>query len=212
MKIIAINGSPKKNGNTKNTLEIMGKIFHSKNIDFEIIDIGSKPISGCIACGACRKNQNLKCVLNDGEVVNNAVSKMKEADAIILASPVYYSNISGNMKSFLDRVFVVAGANGNLFRLKIGASLAVVRRTGGSFTFAALNYYFTISEMMIVSSNYWGITHGHLPGEVSQDPEGIQIVEQLAKNMVWLSQVIKLSEGKVEKPMGVEKVQTNFIR
>ncbi len=212
MRIVAINGSTKNKGNTRSALEIMGDVFSQKGYDYEIINLGAKPISGCLGCGGCRKNQDCKCVLTDAEVVNEGIAAMKDAGAIIIASPVHFSNMSGVMKSFLDRAFMVSGANGGLFRYKVGASVVAVRRTGGAATYSALNYFLSISEMIIATSSYWSVIHGHQPDEVNQDAEGVQTLKQLAENVSWLVQMIEATKDVVEKPERLEKVWTNFVR
>jgi multimeric flavodoxin WrbA len=209
MKVIAIKGSPRKNGNTAFALNVIANVLQREGIDFEIIDIGGKHIRGCIACEQCADNQDGKCS-NTTDVLNESLLKMKEADGIILASPVYYSGIAGTMKCFLDRAFYVASVNGGLFRHKVGASVVAVRRTGGSMTFNGLNHYLSLSEMLIPSSNYWNIIHGTEPGEAAQDAEGIQTMEELAKNMAWM---LKMRERTKDlEPEPSEKVFTNFIR
>ena len=144
--------------------------------------------------------------------VNEAIQKMKNADGIILASPVYYAGIAGTLKCFLDRAFYVAGSNGGLFRNKVGASVVAVRRTGGSFTFDNLNHYLLYSEMMIATSNYWNIIHGLTPGEVHEDAEGVQIMEVLGNNMAWQLKMREATKDIVPAPKQVKKVMTNFIR
>jgi multimeric flavodoxin WrbA len=135
---------------------------------------------------------------------------MKEADGIIIASPVYYSCIAGTMKCFLDRSFYVAAVNGGWFRHKVGASVVAVRRTGGSMTFNALNHYLSISEMLVPTSNYWNVIHGLEPGDAAQDAEGIQIMQVLGKNMAWMLNMRE--QTKILEPKPAEKVFTNFIR
>jgi multimeric flavodoxin WrbA len=209
MKVVAIQGSPRKNGNTAYALNIIGKVLREEGIDFEIIDIGGKHIRGCMACDKCFDNKNEKCVITT-DVINDSILKMKDADGIILASPVYYSGIAGTMKCFLDRAFCVASNNGNWFRHKVGASVVAVRRTGGSITFDSLNHYLNISEMLVPSSNYWNVIHGLAPGDATQDEEGIQIMKVLGKNMAWM---LKMRErAKDIEPKETEKVFTNFIR
>ncbi|MDR3260264.1 MAG: flavodoxin family protein [Tannerella sp.] len=209
MKVVAIKGSPRKNGNTAFALEVVGNVFREEGIDFEIIDIGGKRIHGCIACNACFENQNGKCAITT-DALNDALLKMKEADGIILASPVYYSGIAGTMKCFLDRSFYVAAANGGWFRHKVGASVVAVRRTGGSMTFNSLNHYLSISEMLLPSSNYWNVIHGLEPGDAARDEEGVQIMKVLGENMVWMLKMRELT--KALEPAPAEKVFTNFIR
>ncbi|MDR3251018.1 MAG: flavodoxin family protein [Tannerella sp.] len=209
MKVVAINGSPRKSGNTAYALNVIGNVFREEGFDFEIIDVGGKHIRGCLACNKCAEKKDGKCVIT-GDMLNDSLAKMMEADGIIIASPVYYSGIAGTMKCFLDRAFFVASANGNRFRHKVGASVVAVRRTGGSMTFNALNHYLSISEMLIPSSNYWNVIHGLAPGDAAQDEEGIQIMKMLGKNMAWMLRMCE--RAKDMEPPQTEKIFTNFIR
>jgi multimeric flavodoxin WrbA len=209
MKVVAIKGSPRKNGNTAFALNVIGNVLKEEGIEFEIIDVGGKYIRGCIACGKCAENKDGKCSITT-DMLNDTLVKMKDADGIIISSPVYYSGIAGTMKCFLDRAFYVASVNGGWFRHKVGASVVAVRRTGGSMTFNALNHYLSISEMIIPSSNYWNVIHGLAPGDAANDEEGIQIMKMLGKNMAWM---LKMKErAKDIEPESVKKVYTNFIR
>lgn len=209
MKVIAINGSPRKNGNTAFALNAVGEVLTSEQIDFEIIDVGARYIHGCIACGQCAKNQNGKCSFTQ-DILNESLPKMREADGIILGSPVYYSGIAGTMKSFIDRAFYVAAANGGWFRHKVGAAVVAVRRSGGTMTFNALNHYFSLSEMIIPTSNYWNIIHGRIEGEAAQDLEGIQAMQVLGKNIAWLLKT-RENSSTIEPP-AQPKIITNFVR
>jgi multimeric flavodoxin WrbA len=211
MNVVAINGSPHKAGNTFHALSIVGKQLEQAGIGFEIVHIGNKPVRGCSACGMCAKNRDEKCAMKD-DGVNDAIQKMKNADGIILASPVHYAGIAGTMKCFLDRAFYVSGSNGGLFRNKTGASVVAVRRTGGSFTFDNLNHYLLYSEMQIATSNYWNIIHGRTPGEVLEDAEGAQIMEVLGNNMAWQLKMREATKESIPAPAPVQKVMTNFIR
>lgn len=208
MHVVAFNGSPKADGNTYHAIKMVTDELEKQDISTEIVHIGNKNIRGCIACGGCAKNLNEKCVIEDE--VNDCIQKMKKADGIIIGSPVYYASIAGTMKCFLDRAFFTCSANGGLLRHKIGASVVAVRRSGEVTTFDHLNHYFTISEMPIVSSNYWNVIHGRAPGEVLQDEEGTQIMRVLGKNMAWL---LKCINGKnAQPPEREQKIYTNFIR
>lgn len=211
MKVVAINGSPHKKGNTYHALMGVGKELMENDIDFEIIHIGNKAVRGCMACGGCSRNKDEKCVITT-DPLNEWVQKMKDADGIILGSPVYYAGIPGTMKSFLDRAFYVSGSNGNLFRHKVGAAVVAVRRTGGSSTFDSLNHYLNYSEMILATSNYWNITHGLSSGEVLQDTEGVQIMEVLGRNMAWILKMHEQTKNSVPAPEKTDKVYTNFIR
>ncbi|WP_094604403.1 2-amino-4-deoxychorismate dehydrogenase [Sporomusa silvacetica DSM 10669] len=211
MKVVAINGSPRKEGNTYHALSVIGEQVNQAGIDFEIIHIGNKIVRGCTACMGCKRNKNQKCVITTDEV-NNWIQKMKEADGILIGSPVHFAGIAGTMKAFLDRVFEVASVNNFMFRNKVGAAVVAVRRSGGVFTFDALNHYLMYSEMIISSSNYWNVTHGLEQGEASQDGEGNQIMRVLGKNMAWLLKVLAAGKDSVDPVVMEEKEVTNFIR
>ncbi|MDP4209673.1 MAG: flavodoxin family protein [Bacteroidota bacterium] len=211
MKVVAINGSPNKEGNTYHALNMVGSKLKDQGIDFEIIHIGNKAIRGCLACGKCAKNKDEKCVITT-DSLNEWIQNLKAADGIILASPVHYAGIPGTMKSFLDRAFYVAGSNGGLFRHKVGAAVVAVRRTGGSSTFDSLNHFLNYSEMILATSNYWNIIHGRIPGEVVKDDEGVQIMEVLGNNMAWLLNMRQQTKDTVPAPARVQKVMTSFIR
>ncbi|MDR2912652.1 MAG: flavodoxin family protein [Alistipes sp.] len=213
MKVIGINGSPRAKGNTALALEEMSKELQSAGVEMEILHIGNRAIRGCQACGACGRNKNERCIIAD-DPVNDAIQKMKSADAIILGSPVHYAGIGGTMKSFCDRAFYVAAANGGLFAGKVGASLVAVRRSGGSVAWQGLNYYLTISNMSVAGSTYWSIVHGAAPGEAADDLEGLQTVRNAAKNIVWHLRQRAASEsaGGVPTPEFDRGARTNFIR
>lgn len=208
MNVIAINGSPKAEGNTFHGLKIVCDSLENEGISTEIIHVGNKNIRGCLACGGCAANKNEKCVIDDE--VNEIVQKLKNADGIIIGSPVYYASMAGTLKCFLDRAFYVAGANGGLYRHKVGASVVAVRRSGEVATFDHLNHYFTISEMFLASSCYWNVIHGRMPGEALQDEEGVQTMRVLGKNMAFLIKAI--DKNKAELPEKEQKVMTSFIR
>jgi multimeric flavodoxin WrbA len=179
MKVLAINGSPRPDGNTATALRVTLQELEHEGIGTELVTIGQKVVRGCLACYQCREKQNQRCAIH-GDEVNALIPKMMEADGILLGSPVYYSGINGTMKSFLDRAFFAAGA---AMRHKVGAAVVAVRRSGGSASFDQLNKYFLISQMHVVGSNYWNIIHGLMPGESSQDPEGQQVMRTLGRNM-----------------------------
>jgi len=208
MHVLAINGSPKENGNTYAALKTAADELQNQGISTEIVHIGNKNIRGCIACGGCFRNKNEKCVFED--VVNPTIQKMKEADAIIVGTPVYYASISGTLKCFLDRAFYVGGSNGGLFRHKAAAAVAVARRSGEIATFDHINHYFTISEMFVAPSNYWNAAFGRAPGDVLQDSEGMQIMRVMARNLAFLVKTLSANAAKL--PAKEEKIMTNFIR
>ena len=211
IKVLAINGSPRKEGNTYHALREVGRQLQDKDIDFEILYIGNHAIRGCIACGTCARNRNEKCRITT-DPLNEWIQQMKAADGIILASPVYYAGIAGTMKCFLDRAFFVAGCNGGWFRQKVGASVVAVRRSGGISTFDSLNHYLTYSEMIIATSNYWNVAHGLTPGEALQDMEGMQIMQLLGLNMAWLLKMREHTKDSHPGPESPDKIWTNFIR
>lgn len=208
MHVIAFNGSPKSEGNTFHALKLVTDELELAGISTEIIHIGNKSFRGCIACGACIKNKNEKCIIDDE--VNEIIQKMKKADGIIIGSPVYYASMAGTLKCFLDRAFYVCSVNGGLLRHKVGASVVAVRRSGEVATFDHLNHYFTIGEMFLPSSNYWNVIHGREPKEVLQDEEGVQIMRVLGKNMAYLMK--QLESGSACPPEREQKIYTSFIR
>lgn len=211
MNVVAFNGSPRRDGNTWYALRMVLTELEREGIETEIVTVGDKAVRGCIACGMCAKNRNECCVL-PGDPVNEWIQKMKKADGILLGSPVHYAAMSGAMKSFLDRAFYVAGANGGLFRHKAGASVVAVRRSGGVPTFEQLNNFLMYGEMLIPTSNYWNVIHGRSPGEVEQDLEGVQIMRVLGKNMAWLLKLMEHGRGTVIPPEREPKEMFSFIR
>ena len=209
MKVIAINGSPHSKGNTWFALKTAGEALINGGIDFDIIQVGHLSVHGCIACRKCRENKDNKCSIRN-DSLNDYLPVIREADGIILGSPVYYAGIAGTMKCFLDRLFFVSGSNGNWMRHKVGASVVALRRSGGSTTWNSLNYYLTISEMTVASSNYWNIIHGGKEREAEQDTEGIQIMQVLGANMAWL---LKMKQtNTIPAPPQSKKLFLNFVR
>ncbi|MCT4584640.1 flavodoxin family protein [Peptostreptococcaceae bacterium AGR-M142] len=210
MKVVAFNGSPKKEGNTYHALNLVSKELEKQGVEVEFIHVGNKKIRGCTGCGQCVKQMNKECVIKDDDV-NEWIKKMDEADGILLGSPVYYSAIAGTMKSFLDRAFFVAGVNGSMLRHKVGAAVVAVRRSGGLPTFNQLNNYLNYSEMILPTSNYWNVIHGMMPGEALKDDEGVQIMRVLGKNMAWTLKLVENGKD-IERPEKEDKIFTNFIR
>lgn len=205
MKVLIINGSPRKDGNTTMAIKEMEKIFAESEVEFETMQIGDQDIRGCKACGACKKLG--RCIFNDA--VNEAAPKFKEADGLVIASPVYYASANGTLVSFMDRLFQSAPIDKTM---KVGASIAVARRGGCSATFDELNKYFTIAGMPVASSQYWNSVHGGAKGEAEQDIEGLQTMRTLARNMVFLMRSIELGKEKYGLPEKEEHAWTNFIR
>lgn len=208
MKVLLINGSPKPKGCTYTALTEISKELEKENIETEIFHIGNEPIRECIGCGGC-KNTN-KCVFND-DVVNQGIEKVKGVDGIILGSPVHYAAASGSLTSFLDRLFYAYGSR--FLAYKPGATIVSCRRGGATSAFEQLNKYFTISNMPIVSSQYWNMVHGNTPEEVKQDLEGMQTMRTLGRNMAWLLKSIEVGkEAGINLPEAEPRTTTNFIR
>jgi multimeric flavodoxin WrbA len=205
MKVIAINGSPKPKGNTYIALKTVCEELEAQGIETEILHVGNMDIKGCIGCGRCNEGH---CVFSD-ETLRSIVEKVHAADGLLLGSPVYYASMAGTMKSFLDRLFF---PNRGMLRLKVGASIAVPRRSGGVTTFDQLNNYFLISEMMITPSYYWNVIHGGAPGEVTRDGEGMSVLKNLANNMAWMIKVKEYSKDVLPVPEMKPREWTNFIR
>jgi len=210
MKVVAFNGSPRKNGNTYHAIKVVAEELKKENIKVEIIQVGNKRIRGCIACYKCAKNKNEKCSINDE--VNEWIQKIKESDGIILGSPVYFSGIAGTFKCFLDRAFLVASVNDGMFRHKVGAAIVADRRSGGVTTFDQLLHYLHYAEMIVPSSNYWNVIYGMNPGEVLKDEEGMQIMRILGKNMAWTLKLVENGKDKIINPEREPKILFNFIR
>ena len=204
MKVLLLNGSPRKNGNTALALAEMEAIFTEEGIQWETVQVGSMAIRGCAACGGCREG---KCVFDDG--VNEIAEKLSASDGLVIASPVYYASANGTLISLLDRLFYSSRFPKTM---KVGASVAVARRGGCSATFDQLNKYFTISGMPVASSQYWNSVHGRRPGEAAEDAEGLQTMRTLARNMVFLMRSIELGREKYGLPQKEPGQMTSFIR
>lgn len=211
MKVVGFNGSARKKGNTVGSINTVFAQLEKEGIETELIHVGKEKVRGCIACMGCVKNQDEACTLKD-DPVNEWIQKIKEADGIVIGSPVYFAGVAGTMKSFLDRAFFVSSVNGSLFRHKVGAAVAAVRRSGGVPTVDTLNHYINYSEMIMPSANYWNVAHGLNPGEMEQDGEGKQIMEVLGRNMAWIMKVIDHAKYEFPYPAQVKKTMTNFIR
>lgn len=205
MKVLMINGSPHKEGNTYIALHEMEKIFQQENIETEIIHIGNKDIRGCIACNSCKEKG--RCVFND--IVNETASLFEQCDGLVVASPVYYASANATLVALLDRLFYSTHFDKTM---KVGASVVAARRGGLSSTFDELNKFFTISGMPIASSQYWNSIHGKTQGEANQDAEGLQTMRTLARNMSFLMKSIQLGKQAYGLPEKEAFQRTNFIR
>ena len=205
MKVLMINGSPHKDGNTAFCLEEMKKTFEAEAIEVDVVNIGTANIRGCIACGTCRKKG--ACAFED--LVNETAPKLVEADGVVVATPVYYASANGSLISFLDRLFYSCSCDKTM---KVGASVAVARRGGLTATFDELNKYFTISGMPVASGYYWNGVHGGAKGDVLEDGEGMQMMRYLAKNMTFLMKSIALGRERFGLPEREPRIFTNFVR
>lgn len=207
MKVLLINGSPNIHGCTYTALEEVARALEEEQITAEIFHIGNKPIRGCMDCGVCSKFPG-KCAYDD-DTVNVALELAKEADGFIFGAPVHYASASGAITSFLDRFFY----SGEGFAYKPGAAVVSCRRAGSTASLDQLNKYFTISNMPVVSSQYWNMVHGNTPEEVRQDIEGLQTMRLLGKNMAWLLKCIEAGKSAgIALPEREERVFTNFVR
>lgn len=212
MRALAINGSPRAAGNTRFALDLVCAQLSASGIETEVVQVGHLPLHGCTGCSLCARNRDECCGLPD-DGLNALVAKMKEADGILLGSPVYFAGIAGAMKCFLDRAFYVAGSNGGLFRHKVGAAVVALRRSGAVAAFDQLNHYLHYAEMLVPSANYWNALHGAKPGESAEDKEGVQVMEVLGRNLAWLLGLVgKGREAAILPPAAEPKVRTNFIR
>lgn len=204
MKVLLINGSPRKRGNTFLALSEVAGTLEKQGIDTEIVPIGTQPVRGCIACNKC--DESGRCIFND-DVYGTMLEKVKEADGLIVGSPVYYAGPNGALCALLDRLFYSGAQH---LKHKPAAAVAVCRRGGASAALDRLNKYFTISDMPVVPSQYWNIVHGLEPGEALQDAEGLQTMRTLARNMAWLLNAVH-ADG-CRYPEAEPVIRTHFIR
>lgn len=205
MKVLMLNGSPRKDGNTSIALGEMAFLFAQEGIECETIQVGQKDVRGCIACNQCAKTG--KCVFDD--IVNEVALKFQEADGLVVASPVYYASANPTLVALLNRLFHSTRFDKTM---KVGASVVCARRGGCSATFDELNKFFTISNMPIASSQYWNSIHGREQGQAEMDEEGKQTMRVLARNMSFLMKSIALGKEKYGLPEKEEHLWTHFIR
>lgn len=207
MKVLLLNGSAKPNGCTYTALTEIANILEEEQIEYEIVQLGNKPIRDCIGCNKCKELHNT-CVFND-DMINELIKKAEAADGFIFGTPVYYAHPSGRLLSVLDRLFYAGSA---VFRHKPGAAISSARRGGTTASLDVINKYFTIAEMPVVSSSYWNMVHGNTPDEVKQDLEGLQTMRNIGRNMSWLLKCIQLGkEHGVDIPETERTFRTNFI-
>lgn len=185
MKVIAFNGSARKDGNTAALIKRVFEEFKKEGIEVELIQLAGQKIQGCIACRKCFSAKNKRCAVSD-DLINDYIAKMLEADGIILGSPTYFADCTIQIKALIERAGMVARANDHMFKRKIGAAVIAVRRAGAIHAFDTINHFFTISQMITVGSSYWNIGIGREIGEVEKDEEGMDTMETLGKNMAWL--------------------------
>ncbi len=185
MKVIALNGSARRDGNTAILLRYVLAELESEGIETELVQLSGKKIHGCLGCRACFSRKDRRCA-QKGDAGNEILDKMAAADGVLLGSPTYVADISPEIKALIDRACMVARANGNLFRRKVGAAVVAVRRAGAIHAFDSLNHFFLISEMIVPGSSYWNIGLGREKGEVEKDAEGIETMKVLGRNMAWL--------------------------
>jgi multimeric flavodoxin WrbA len=190
MKVVAFNGSGRKDGNTAVLIRRVLSVLEAEGIETELIQLAGEQIRGCNACRTCFSTRNNRCVIEDDNV-NAYIQKMVEADGVILGSPVYFSMMSPELKALIDRAGYVALANDYVFKRKVGAAVVAVRRAGAIPTFDAINHFFLISQMIIPASSYWNVGLGRKKGDVANDEEGMQTMETLGKNMAWLIKKLK---------------------
>ncbi len=206
MKVLLINGSPHEKGCTYTALSEVADVLEKNEIETEILYLGTKPVAGCIACGKCEETG--RCIFNDK--VNEVLERLDEYDGMVTGSPVYYAGAAGQLCAFLDRLFY---SGGDRMAGKCAAAVVSCRRGGASAAFDRLNKYFTISNMPVVSSQYWNQVHGFTPEDVRKDEEGLQTMRTLGENMAWL---LKSTQAAREKglvlPQYEPYVATNFIR
>ncbi len=211
MKVIGFNGSARKDGNTSILLQKIFDELEAEGIETQIVNLGPQSVNGCLACMKCFENKDGHCVQKK-DSLNQWLDEMRAADGILLGTPVYFAGISGQIKCFMDRSGMVARANGNMFKRKVGAGVAAVRRAGSVSAIHSLNAYFTIAEMVVMGSTYWNMGYGRDKGEVQQDGEGMQTMANLGKNMAWLLKSIAAAKDKVRVPDTSMAVATSFVR
>ena len=195
MKVVAFNGSARKDGNTAILLRRVLIVLEEEGIKTELIQLAGEPIRGCNACRTCYNTKNELCIIEDDKV-NEYLQKMKLAEGIILGSPTYFSMMTPEMKALIDRTGYVARANNHLFKRKVGAAVVAVRRAGGIPTFDAINHFFLISQMIVPGSSYWNVGFGHKKGDVENDDEGMETMEDLGRNMAWLIKKLNAKQKK----------------
>jgi multimeric flavodoxin WrbA len=185
MKVVAFNGSARKDGNTAVLIRHVFQELETEGIETELVQLSGSRIHGCIACMKCFENKDQRCSVKS-DIVNDCIEKMLDADGIILGSPTYFANVSTEMKALIDRAGMVSRANGDMLARKVGAAVVAVRRAGAIHVFNSINHFFFIGQMIVPGSSYWNLGMGRQKGEVESDEEGIQTMKVLGINMAWL--------------------------
>lgn len=191
MKIVAFNGSPRKEGNTAALIRHLLTPLEQEGFECETVNLSGYISTGCTACMKCREKKDGRCAI-DTDGLNTCLEKMVQADGIVIGSPTYFAAINAETKALIDRAGYVAKGNGNLLRLKVGAAVVAVRRAGALNVFQAINNFYLINEMIVPGSTYWNLGLGKAPGDVEKDDEGLQTMRQLGTNMAWLLKKIKV--------------------
>jgi multimeric flavodoxin WrbA len=190
IKVVAFNGSPRKNGNTSILIDTVFSVLNKENIETEVVQVGNKVVHGCTGCGKCREIKNKRCQIKN-DLLNECIEKMIEADGIILGSPVYFADITSEMKALIDVAGYVTRGNGHLLARKVGAGIVAVRRAGEIHALNSMNNFFLINQLIIPGSSYWNMALGREPGDVLNDAEGMETMKKLGENMAWLLKKIK---------------------
>ncbi len=185
MRVLGISGSPRHGGNTDFVIKMALDLLAAEGLETEFVSLADHPVQPCLACGRCQQSETVQC-LQDDPAFEGMLEKFQAADGILIGSPVYFGSATPQMMALLDRVGYVARRHPQLLRQKVGAAIVVGRRAGHNFTFAQLNYFFLISEMVVPGSSYWNVAFGREKGEVEDDTEGMATVKTLARNMAWL--------------------------
>lgn len=187
MNVVAFNGSARRNGNTALLLKTVTDVLETEGIRTATVHLAGKSIQGCIACMKCHRNKDRRCAV-DNDFLNECIARMDAADGILLGSPTYFADVSTEMKALIDRAGMTAKANGDMYRRKVGAAVVAVRRAGAVHAFDSMNHFFLIGQMIVPGASYWNIGIGLDRGDVAGDPEGLQTMQTLGRNMAWLMQ------------------------
>jgi len=185
IRVVALNGSARKDGNTAILLNAVLDELKKENIETELVQMAGETLSGCIGCNRCRENKDQKCAITNDRG-NDYIARMNQAQGILLGSPTYISDMTANMKALIERSTMVSRGNGDMLKRKVGAAVIAVRRAGSTHVLSSINYFFLINQMIIPGSSYWNMGIGRNPGDVKGDAEGIQTMKTLGQNMAWL--------------------------